>query len=96
MKILAILILLAFSTVTGCNYYGDYRAKSFCSKIPIGSSISVLVSTEKSENLRHYTVEDTGAYRYSFGGYIFSAGICEVSIVNDKVSAKRFYHFDLR
>lgn len=96
MKIAAILILLISAVVAGCDYYGDYQARSFCSSIPTGSNIGILLSAETASNLRHYIVPETGAYRYGFNGFMFSAGVCEFTIANDKIVAKRAYHFILR
>ncbi len=96
LKIFAILIVLGVSIAGGCDYYGNYQAERFCARVPVGSGVGVLLAAEKAEGLAHYLVQDTGAYRYSFRGYMFSAGVCEFSVAHDRITAKRSYHFVLK
>lgn len=96
MKILVAAILLIAFAAGWYDYRGDHQAQSFCAKVPVGSDVSVLLAAEKSENVSHYIVRETGAYAYAFRGFIFSSGVCEFSIAHEKITAKRFYHHILK
>ena len=96
MKILAVVIVIAFGVAGWYDYRGDHQAQSFCAKVPVGSDVSALLAAEKAGNVSHYVVRETGAYAYAFRGFIFSSGVCEYSIANGKITAKRFYHYILK